>query len=191
MKGLFRLAVLLFAVCLVPTAGAATIIGDHSLEYIKGLESWEYRFTIFNYTNEEIFAFSVQFEYGPYEKPLYYLHEASAPDGWETVLSQPGIVSGTKEYGELLVFNLDAGIQSGDSLGVFSVIFNWLGNGPPELPLFDLLNSDGTSIWDEPRSAPPLTPDPVPEPGTLVLLGTGILGLAAYYRRNLSRKSKR
>ena len=45
------------------------------------------------------------------------------------------------------------------------------------------ITADGYSLWGMEFDADPLGDAPIPEPGTLLLLGTGVLGVIGYIRR--------
>ena len=95
--------------------------------------------------------------------------------------------------GEFAALNLYDGLAPGGILEGLSIGFDWL--GLPETPgsqLFEFFNANFdsldifgyTSTSDLPQES---EMPPVPEPQTFMLFGTGLIGLAAYYRRNRKR----
>jgi len=63
-------------------------------------------------------------------------------------------------------------------------------SGVPKGTVFfaELVNSDGKVVYITPNSeAGILGGSPVPEPTSLILMGTGLLGIAAQMRRKLRR----
>ena len=185
MKGFLRLATaLFFAACLVQTAAAATI--DYvNIEYLDD-NRWRYDYKITNDLDFNVEAFSIQFDYGFYSNLDVVV--SWVPSGWEYDFSDPEFVYGTEYPGELLAWTECGGIAPGDTLLGFSVSFDWLGEGTPGgyqwFEIIDLANPEGLPLWSGYTTAPE-----IPEPQTLLLLGTGLLGLVAYYRRNKSRNA--
>ncbi len=51
---------------------------------------------------------------------------------------------------------------------------------------FELENEDGRLTFDDVHGKTCISPSPVPEPGTLTLLGTGLLSMGAFVRRKLA-----
>lgn len=83
---------------------------------------------------------------------------------------------------------------SGLAFGQTSFANGLVDIGIPELPFF-VTTSDGTSATDlglafnlVPRVAHSAGPEPVPEPATMLMLGTGLAGAAAVVRRRRQRR---
>jgi hypothetical protein len=198
MKRIFRLAMaLFFVVCLIQTARAA-IIEYEATSLGGGL--WQYDYTIYNDSQTDIYAIDLFFgfqsgpysfgiEGGPYSNPAP-VDESFAGSGWdayywpETIISLAGIA----EPELISIETLDNPISFGGTLGVFSVAFNWLGDGDPASQQFRLWDADWNDFEYGWTSSPADTPV-VPEPGTLVLLGTGLACLTVYFRRGFSSKA--
>ncbi len=73
-------------------------------------------------------------------------------------------------------------------VGTFSATVDGLHISGVTTQLFELENEDGHLSFDELKGKTCVTgsPSPVPEPGTLTLLGTGLLSLGGFVRRKLA-----
>ena len=184
MKKYFKLvAALFFVVCLARTASAASI--SYTSEDL-GNNLWQYNYTIYNNSQSDIDFFDIYFD-DSYDE----LHLLNYPDGWWTEVLEADDMNPLMLSG--MAWDVDP-LLPGNSLGLFSVVFNWLGIGTPGGQEFALYNfaENGfdpvvggfeSGVYTE-ETAPP-----VPEPQTFMLLGTGLVGLAAYYRRKQARKA--
>ena len=204
MKKYFKLAaILFFAVFAIQTANAVTI--SYNLENIEG-NRWKYNYTVYNDSPFDIYAVDIYLNEfnSEIEKMITQYPDESrqsifdafdmkvaALDGWDTYITAPHIgLGGLVENPTMLsVEALDELLLQGDSLDVFGIAFNWFGDGIPETvgQLFELWG-DGWKFLGDGRTSYENIPPPIPEPQTFMLLGTGLVGLAAYYRRKMARK---
>ena len=196
MKGFLRFAAaLFFAVCLVQTAGAVTI--EYTTSYFEGTDRWQYDYKITNTSDEALYGFAIYFDYGINVDPNYSnlaLEIGSASwdeidtgfgiwqDDWMIMYGDPFAYN----HGEIAALNLDMGLAPGGILEGLSISFDWFGDGTPGSQVFELFDADFASLGIFGNTTGG-TPPEVPEPQTFILLGTGLLGLAAYYRRNRKR----
>jgi len=185
MKMIFKLAMtMFFALCVTQAAKAITI--DYTVENTEG-NRWQYNYTIYNDSHIDIQAFDIFFDFndGPYsdlELIAWY-----SDGGWDADIFPEFIWGGIEEPWMLSAWTYEAPLSYGEKLEGYSVAFNWSGNEAPGSQIFRLWDSDwaeaGTGWTSNSEDMPP-----VPEPGTLVLLGTGVVGLAAYYRSRNAKK---
>ena len=181
MKKYFRLAmVLVVTVCAIQTADAAII--EYTATNI-GVDRWQYDYTIYNDSQIDIVAFEIDFSFngGPYsdlELLTWYSGRGWGAELWPEIIIgdkevSPWQLSGAADYEQ------PQPLLPGEKLEGYVVAFNWSGQGDPGSQMFHLWGSD----WTEFDTGWTSAVSPIPEPGTLVLLGTGVVGLAAYYRR--------
>jgi hypothetical protein len=71
-------------------------------------------------------------------------------------------------------------------VGTFSATVDGLHLSGTTTQFFELENEDGRLTFDDVHGKTCISPSPVPEPGTLTLLGTGLLSMGAFVRRKLA-----
>ncbi|OEU64980.1 MAG: hypothetical protein BBJ57_09065 [Desulfobacterales bacterium PC51MH44] len=179
MKKLLKLFMILgFIVGTTPVVYATTILYD--LTDLGG-GVWEYDYSVTNDTlTSNIEEFTIFFEYGLYEN----LSVTSLLADWDEIAIDPALILGVPDdgfYDALAI--LPAGIAPGTTVSGFSVSFDWLGSDTPwgASQSFDVVDPITFASLDSGGTAP------IPEPGTIVLVGTGLAGLAGIGKR-LNRK---
>jgi len=183
MKKFFGISVALLLVAfMAQTAGAAII--EYDATFLGG-NSWQYDYTIYNNSTEDVIAgFDIYYAYGDYNN----LDLLSIPLGWDGFYDNP-FDMGFIDDGLVAVWLDGYGLLPGENAGIFSVTFDWFGDGLPSGQWFYAYDGKWGIIGEgDVVPGVPGSTEPIPEPQTFMLLGTGILGLAAYYR---TRKGKR
>lgn len=100
----------------------------------------------------------------------------ASDDGAECYLNGTA-VSTSSGYGTLTYFTINSGFQTGFNSLVFAVTNDPYGSDPSINPTGLLVN-----IYEA-------NANPVPEPGTMMLLGIGMLGLAVYSKRKMNKEA--
>lgn len=127
-----------------------------------GLGTWQYTYTVSNIDLAmPIEEFTIYFDYDLY-KDLAVVEPS--PDGWDAIVWQPEPGLGGGAYDALTV-TMGAGINAGESIGGFSVSFDWFGTGNPATQYYEIVNPSDFTVMDSGYT--------VPEPTTMILLGFG------------------
>ena len=176
----------------VQTAMASPIFYDVE---DNGDGQWTYHYTVGNETGESIDWFTIFFDFDLYSMDLVsgpFGEEVDpatydGPADWDLLVAPPdGLFPGDPDNqpGFYDGFAFGAPVGPGELLGGFSITFNWLGTGAPGSQPFTLFGDNlpfdlnGYTLFTQPLNA-----HAVPEPGTLTLLGAGLLGLMGVRRR--------
>ncbi len=159
-------------------AHATTITSD--LTKLAPPDRWQAAYTVANDTLAvDIEELAIYFQVGQYDNLL----AGSQPGSWDAFVLQPDIV--VPADGLYEPFTFVAGIAPGTSLGGFVVSFDFFGTGSPGAQFFEILDPFTFEPLDTgfTRSAQ----QPVPEPGTMALLGSLLMGFALMRRRRVAR----
>ncbi len=155
--------------CLWIVNAQASIV-HYEINNISG-NRWEYSYEISNDTLAvDIEEFSIYFDFTLYEN----LAIGSTPSNWDPLLLQPD--PGLPDDGIYDALALSAGIAPGDSLGGFSVLFDYLGTGTPGNQAFDILDPFTFAVLDS-GTTQQATSAAVPEPSFWMLLASGLIPL--------------
>jgi hypothetical protein len=166
---LVSMSVGLMALMLAPSAQAIPIVNSTVLDLGDG--TWRYDYELFNPgdSTENIFDFGLYFEGTPVEDSVI------APAGWSSI-SGLGFIGwfSTDPANDLFVGSTLGGFSFESALGPGDIVFSSLGANA-------VTGEVGVTEYGQ-TTGPNLTA--VPEPGTLLLLGTGLTTLVARRRRS-------
>ena len=131
---------------------------------------WQYMYEVTNNSlTVPIEEFTIWFDYDFYTNLA--VETPTIPSGWDQLVLQGEPV--LLDDGAYDAKALDAGISLGQTLGGFSVSFDWAGIGEPGPQPYDIIDPQTFETIDSGTT--------VPEPATLFLLGLG--GVILHRRR--------
>jgi hypothetical protein len=181
---MLRITRVLFAFLLLSGAFAGAVQAvtiTYEVENLNdspGQDLWRYSYMVSDFNFSEGYVFEIDFNYGLFEfDPLVVPNTLNSE--WDLLVVPPDVVLGNSDFDGF--FDAQA-LSDGASLNYpFIVDFVWLGIEEPGSQVFRIYN--GTD-WETPIFSGFTTTSgaPVPEPGTFVLLATGLLGLARVRR---------
>lgn len=172
MKRFLYSGVIALSLLFVSNSSNATTI-NYELNSLGG-SSWEYAYSVHNDTlSQDIEEFTIFFDYGLYSN----LSVTGAPIDWDPIVVEPQEILGFPESGFYDALALSFGIAPGETLGGFSVSFDWLGAGTPGSQYFEIVDPWDFTALDSGMTSAAVAAAPVPEPGTILLVGAGLVGL--------------
>jgi len=141
--------------------------------------TWRYDYTVDNDTlGAAIGELTFYFGLGDYAN----LGPLAMPSGWDGFIAQPDPLLPDDGFIDLLA--LDGGLAPGQSLGGFSIVFNWLAAGTPGSQPFDIIEAISFTTLESSSTALATPATPVPEPPALLLFLIGLLSFAWLRRRH-------
>ena len=146
--------------------------------------SWRYDYSVDNATlGTPVEEFTIFFGLGEYAN----LTALSAPDGWDGFIAQPDPL--LPDDGFIDVLALTSGVPAGQGLGGFSIVFDWLMDGTPGAQRFDIIDPLSFTVLESGFTTLASQPTSVPEPSSLALFGTALLGFVVSRRRRERQES--
>lgn len=168
-----KLIVIALMLSIFPLSSASAInITYQANDLGSGL--WQFDYYVSDFDFDMDYGFQIFYEYGFYEN----ITPISASSDWDPITWDPDLIFGVPDDG---VYDALALVDDASLSEPFSVQFNWLGLGNPNGQYFEVYDPVFAYV-DSGQTAP------VPEPATLLLLSTGIIGLGL--RKKCKKKPK-
>jgi len=130
---------------------------------------WAYSYTVSDYTFDMDYGFTIYFDYNEYGAidPA----PPSPNSDWDILTWDPD--SGLPDDG---AYDAMAWVDAPSLADAFVVSFVWLGTSTPGSQYFEVYDPGFSTVVSGETA-------PVPEPATLLLVGSGLLGLAGLRKR--------
>lgn len=165
MSGIYLLR--LFLLLPLSIHASATVITTELIH--TGGSSWQAEYSLLNDSlATPVNEFTVFFDLGLYEN----LSVVATPVDWDPFVAQPD--ANIPDDGFYDAYSLGTGIASGDSLGGFTVSFDWLGLDDPGTQYFEILDPNTFDVLDSGQTLPSVLVD---EPSSTLLLTLGVVTL--------------
>lgn len=175
MKKILFLTIMLGILITMVNRVNATII-TYDLTNLGG-NRWEYSYSVTNDSmSSPIEEFTIYFDLELYENLLV----GNTLNDWDAIVVQPDPEPDFEADGFYDALALLTGIAPGETVSGFTVSFDWLVTGLPGYQFFEVVDPSNLEALD---SGWTVTTTSVPEPGTLLLLGSGLLGLIGIGKR--------
>ncbi len=138
--------------------------------------TWSVDFNIANDgTIPSIGGFTVYFDEGSFEALVLQ----ASPAAWDSLLVQPDPNIPDAGFLDAMAIDVADELGAGQSIGGWTVQFNYLGNGLPGALSFDIVDRDFNTLFSG-RTA---VVSPVSEPSTVALLAAALLTAGGLRRR--------
>lgn len=174
-RRVFAGALLVFLVTCSVFALGVTEIRYETADLGTGI--WQYSYDVSNISlTGAIEEFTIWFDFD-----LYGNLSIETPDppasGWDEIVVQPEPVLSDNGYYDALAL-AGIGINMGETMGGFTVSFDWLGMGQPGSQLYEIIDPDTFETLDSGQT--------IPEPSTLLMIGLGTVILRRKRRSDIT-----
>lgn len=170
------MAIIFVAIFSIGSAHATAIsfVATDLADITVGEDLWEYTYTVSENTFDTDYGFTIFFDYNLYgaidPSPI------SPNTDWDVLTWAPD--TSIPDDGAFDALSLTDGASLADS---FTVSFVWLGSNAPGSQYFEVYDPSFSTI--ETGNAVAGVSAPIPEPATMLLLGTGLVGLVGYRKK--------